>query len=140
MNYTNAKCFVDTSILLYQHGVNADEKSKIAANLVGELLLHGKLYLSTQVLQEFCYNALKKLGQPSEGVKVVLSDYLNANIVVNDAQSTREAIDISSTHQLSFWDSLIIAAASEARCKYLITEDLNHGQKIHGIKVINPFL
>jgi len=50
-----------------------------------------------------------------------------------------KAIDIFQKHKISFWDALIVSAASEARYRVLFTEDLNHGQKIEGVKIVNPF-
>jgi predicted nucleic acid-binding protein len=41
--------------------------------------------------------------------------------------------------QLSFWDSLIVAAAQVGQCKHLLTEDLEHGQDLDGMRVVNPF-
>ena len=50
-----------------------------------------------------------------------------------------QAIDISVISQLSFWDSLIIAAAEKAKCEFIISEDLNPEQTYRGVMVINPF-
>ena len=49
------------------------------------------------------------------------------------------AVDISAFHQLSFWDSLIISTAEAARCETLLTEDMNDGQIIEGVRIVNPF-
>ncbi|HNM24896.1 MAG TPA: hypothetical protein PKL15_05675 [Saprospiraceae bacterium] len=50
-----------------------------------------------------------------------------------------QAIDFSIIHQLSFWNALIVSAAQKANCSTLFTEDLNSGQIMAGIKIINPF-
>lgn len=140
MSFTNDKCFVDTNILLYQHSDTESNKREKAAELIEDLLLKNTLWLSTQVIQEFCFNSIKKFNQPVEWVRIVVGDYMHANIVVNDSNSALDALDIAKTYQLSYWDSLIINAAHYAKCKYLISEDLNHGQKIKGVKIINPFI
>ena len=49
------------------------------------------------------------------------------------------AVDISGFHQISFWDSLIISTAEAARCETLLTEDMNDGQIIEGVRIVNPF-
>ena len=49
------------------------------------------------------------------------------------------AVDSSAFHQLSFWDSLIISTAEAARCETLLTEDMNDGQIIEGVRIVNPF-
>jgi predicted nucleic acid-binding protein len=59
-------------------------------------------------------------------------------IVVN-TNIIEQAIDISIHNQISFWDGLIVATAESANCSMIITEDLNDGQIIRGIKIVNPF-
>ena len=49
-------------------------------------------------------------------------------------------MDISAFHQLSFWDSLIISTAEAARCETLLTEDMNDGQIIEGVRIVNPLV
>jgi predicted nucleic acid-binding protein len=62
-------------------------------------------------------------------------------IVVNSSiELFREALGIHARHQISWYDSLIVAAASEAHCSILYTEDLQHGAKIGGVRIENPFL
>ena len=51
----------------------------------------------------------------------------------------RLSLDIQSRYQFSFYDSLIVAAAVEAGCKTLYTEDLTHGQQVEGVIITNPF-
>jgi predicted nucleic acid-binding protein len=49
-----------------------------------------------------------------------------------------EAIDCSILHRISFWESLIIAAAQSAQCEKIWTEDLSDGQIIRGVRIENP--
>ena len=49
-------------------------------------------------------------------------------------------MDTSREAKISLWDSLIIEAARQAGCERVLTEDLTHGQVIHGVRVENPFL
>ena len=55
------------------------------------------------------------------------------------SEHMQRATDISAFHQLSFWDSLIISTAEAARCETLLTEDMNDGQIIEGVRIVNPF-
>ncbi len=59
--------------------------------------------------------------------------------VNNDLELIEQAIDISVISQISFWDSLIIAAAEKSNCEFVFSEDLNTGQTYRGVMVINPF-
>lgn len=52
----------------------------------------------------------------------------------------KDAIDVSLLNKISFWDALIVISAEIAKCTALITEDLNSGQIIKGVKIINPLL
>ena len=56
-----------------------------------------------------------------------------------DLELIEQAIDISVLSQISFWDSLVIAAAEKANCEYVVSEDLNTGQLYRGVKLLNPF-
>jgi len=49
------------------------------------------------------------------------------------------ASEISETWKLSFWDSMILAAAEQDGAGELLTEDLNHGQVVAGVKIVDPF-
>jgi predicted nucleic acid-binding protein len=63
----------------------------------------------------------------------------NIEVVQNGSAIIERGIDISIISQVSFWDALLIAAAESAHCAELITEDLNDGQIIDGVKIKNPF-
>jgi predicted nucleic acid-binding protein len=63
----------------------------------------------------------------------------NLEVVQNNSDIIERGIDISIISQISFWDALIIAAAEYSKCLEIITEDLNDGQIINGIKIRNPF-
>ena len=72
--------------------------------------------------------------------KNIIHNFRNMEIVNNDLELIEQAIDISIISQLSFWDSLIIAAAEKANCEFIFSEDLNNGQTYRGVTVINPFV
>lgn len=62
------------------------------------------------------------------------------HLVVVDLETLLAAIDLSRLHSFSFWDALIVRAASSAGCGLLLTEDLQHGQVVDGVRIENPFL
>jgi predicted nucleic acid-binding protein len=72
--------------------------------------------------------------------RVVLSRYLVWPIECNGAHNILRASEIQERYRLSFLDSLIVAAAASAGAGILYTEDLNHGEVIDGVEVVNPFL
>lgn len=56
-----------------------------------------------------------------------------------DVATYARALALQDRHRFSFYDSLIVAAALEAGCRRLLTEDLQHGQRIEGLRIENPF-
>jgi predicted nucleic acid-binding protein len=132
--------FVDTNVLIYA----ADESAEVTrkTRLARQLLRHRDLYLSVQVLNEFVVNARHpgKLNfDPQQEHEWVLR-WLLFPVAPLTAATFVEALSIHARHQLSHWDSLIIAAARESRCTVIYTEDLTHGRDYDGVTAVNPFL
>jgi predicted nucleic acid-binding protein len=133
------KVFFDANILVYAEDDKEPEKQKIARTLIREIGKSGGSVISTQVLQEFYNICTKKLKMNKLKVKNTLYTFTAMKIVQVNFDIIQQGIDISILSQISFWDGLIIAAAASANCGELITEDLNPGQIIRGVKVVNPF-
>jgi predicted nucleic acid-binding protein len=98
--------------------------------------------LSVQVLQEFYVTVTRKLVNPlsTKEARNIIRNYLNWPIEINDSLSVLNASRIEENYKLSFWDALIVAAASKANVSKILTEDLKSGQVIEGILIENPFL
>jgi predicted nucleic acid-binding protein len=64
---------------------------------------------------------------------------LSWQIEVNDPLSVLVASQIEGNYKISFWDALIVAAASKAKATRILTEDFQAGQTIEGVLIINPF-
>lgn len=95
-------------------------------------------FISTQVIQEFYVTITKKLGVDVITAKGLIHSLKHFEIVSITPDIINTAIDCNILNQISFWDSLIIASAEKAKCEFLFTEDLNEGQIINGIEVVNP--
>jgi predicted nucleic acid-binding protein len=98
--------------------------------------------LSTQVLQEFYVSATCKLSRPlsSERAESRVRDLSLLPLVRVDAPLILAAIARSRSLGFSFWDALILEAALAGGADRLLTEDLQHGQEVEGLRVENPFL
>jgi predicted nucleic acid-binding protein len=96
--------------------------------------------ISTQVMQEFYVAATRKLGVPPLAAKGVLKTFSVFDTVQVSPAIIQDAVDCSILNQLSFWDSLILAAAASAGCSTVLSEDMNPGQVVLGVKVQNPFV
>lgn len=136
------KFFVDTNILVYALDRTAGRKHDRALQLIERLWTSGQGVLSTQVLQELCVNLRRKVTPPlpPEQVRDVVQDYLSWEVVVNDAASIIQALEIEARSRISFWDALILNAAESCGATILYSEDLAPGQKYGSIEVVNPLV
>jgi predicted nucleic acid-binding protein len=108
---------------------------------VRDLLRTGHSFaISTQVCQELFVTAVAKCAVPALTVKEILRSLSWAELVTITAAHIEQAIDLHVLNQISFWDSLILSAAQSAKCSVLWTEDLNQGQTVGGVKIVNPFV
>ncbi|MHB0897238.1 MAG: PIN domain-containing protein [Spirochaetales bacterium] len=135
-----SKIFIDTNILVYTLDQKNIEKRDMARKIVKKVVESHQPVISTQVIKELYVVASNKLKADPIVVKNIIHNFHNMEIVNNDLDLIEQAIDISILSQLSFWDSLIIAAAEKANCEYVLSEDLNSGQNYRGIKLLNPFI
>jgi predicted nucleic acid-binding protein len=134
------RLFLDTNILVYAHDSGSPEKQKKSREIITQLADTGDGVVSTQVMQEFYVAATRKLGVDPLVAKGVLKTFAVFEIVQVSTMLIQEAIDCSILNQISFWDSLILAAAASAGCATVISEDLNARQSILGVKILNPFM
>src|SRR5215469_12562353 len=137
-----AKVFVDSNILVYAHDADARHRQRIAAARLKALWEEQLGCISTQVLQEFYVTVTQKLGKPlsTSYARDIVRDYAQWVASPTTAQTVIRASEIGEVWKLSFWDSLILAAAEEQDCSTVLTEDLNPGQTVVGIQIVNPFL
>jgi predicted nucleic acid-binding protein len=135
----SGKLFIDTNVIVYALD-NADTvKRDRCRAILRAAALSGRGVVSTQVLQELFVVATRKLGIDSLDAKAIVAAQENFEVVVITPTLIREAIDCSVISRISFWDALIAVAAESAVCAFLVTEDMNDGQSIRGVKISNPF-
>ena len=138
MSFMSGKVFLDANILVYAQDAGSPEKQRKSRQVIEELAASGDGVISTQVMQEFYVAATRKLKVQPLAAKGVLKAFAVFEIVQVTPELIQEAIDCSILNELSFWDSLILAAAAAAGCSTAYSEDLNTGQTILGVKVQNP--
>lgn len=139
----SARFFLDTNIFVYSLDRNSPVKSQKASKLVREGLTTQKGIVSYQVIQEFLNVALKRSQQPikTADAEFYLVSILYPLLSVHSSQALfADALRLHDGNALAWYDSLIVAAAIQAKCEILYTEDLHHGQKFGALKVVNPFL
>jgi predicted nucleic acid-binding protein len=134
-----ATVFVDTNVLLYALDRTDLKKQERARAWRTELWERKCGRISVQVLQEFYANILRKWPSVTELARSEIRNLLAWRPVIIDAELLEHGWKIQDRYQLSFWDALIVAAAKSSACRFLLTEDLQEGQELEGITVIDPF-
>jgi predicted nucleic acid-binding protein len=137
---TDPPVFVDSNVFLYAVDEANPRKQAAARKWRSELWKNRRGRISFQVLGEFYVNAVRKRPAAREEARAEVRDLLSWNPVVADAALLERGWKLQDRYGLSYWDALIVAAAKVASCRYLLTEDLQPGQKLDGIEVVNPFL
>jgi predicted nucleic acid-binding protein len=134
------KVFVDTNVLIYAHDVDAREKHLRARDILRALWNEETGVVSPQVLQEFYVNVTRKIATPisKTSARSVVENYGGWCIDMSPAEIFT-AFRIEDASRIGFWDALIVASAIRAGAKLILSEDLNAGQTISGIRIENPF-
>lgn len=127
--------FFDTNVLIY--AISSDPRRANA-----DLVLREGGVISVQVLNEFANVCRRKLGQDWPRIEAALTTFRDIfdDILPLTLETHAIAIALSSNDGLSFYDALIVAAALEAGCDKLYSEDLQQGRKFGELVIINPFL
>ena len=135
------KSFVDTNVLIYAHDVDAKAKHEIAKTVLRELWSSRTGVLSMQVLQEFYVNVTRKIRHPisREAARLVVNTYA-IWCIDTTATEIASAFRVEDQSHVNFWDALIVAAALKGGATRILSEDLNPGQRISGIRIENPFV
>ncbi len=131
--------FVDTNVFLYALD-EADRTKQDAARLWrAEMWKSQRGRTSFQVLEEFYAKVVKKWPDAQDRARAEIRDLLAWQPVKIDGSVIEQAWKIQDRYRFSFWDSLIVASAKAASCRYLLTEDMQNNQMVDGIRVVNPF-
>jgi len=133
--------FVDTNVLVYAHDRSESRRQAVAQALLGALWRNRTGILSTQVLQEFYVVVTRKSDPPMRRVaaREIVALYGEWPIVQLDVALILAASQLEERHGLSFWDALIVEAARRSGATVLLTEDLQSGREIGGVRIENPF-
>jgi predicted nucleic acid-binding protein len=132
-------CFVDANVFIYVRDARDARKQARAVDWI-EALWHNRLgRTSIQALAEVYAVATRKLGIAPEGAWHYVERYFSWNPFAVDEAVLRRAREIEQRYRLSWWDSLIVAAAQLQDCVLLLTEDLQDGVKLGAVTVRNPF-
>jgi predicted nucleic acid-binding protein len=138
----SAEFFLDTNVLIYAF-TDQDARKKVRSRELHELALaDGRGVISFQVVQEFLNAALKKF--PGRFNDDDLREFLDTVLwplcaVLPSRELYASSLRLRAETGFSFYDSMIIAAALEAGCKTIYSEDLQSNRRLHGLEINNPF-
>jgi predicted nucleic acid-binding protein len=139
MKSMSERRFLDTNVLVYADDSRYPEKQKRAVELIDQALRENALVLSAQVLQEYFVAITGKLGVPVPIARSQVSLYRLTDVILPDVDDILAAIDLHQLRGFSFWDCLVIRTALIGRCSVLYSEDLQHGQRIDSLTIVDPF-
>lgn len=139
---SGAEFFLDTNVLVYLVDRRHPAKQAVAQQLVSAALAERSGVISFQVVQETLQALTRKARQvlPATDAAELLHAVLLPLWHVHPSASLYEhALHVQTRQGFSFYDSLVVASALQAGCKRLLTEDLQHGQKVGTLRIENPF-
>jgi predicted nucleic acid-binding protein len=139
----SAEYFIDTNLFIYQLEASDERKSAIADRIIRKGIETRNACVSFQVVQECLNTVLRKAEIPlsTDETKQYLDNVLAPLYRVPAGLSLyRRALDLQSRYRYGFYDSLVIAAALDAGCTRLYSEDLQNGQRIEGLTINNPIV
>ena len=133
--------FVDTNILVYARDKSESAKQPLAREWLEHLWKTQQGRISIQVMQEY-YQVVTRRLQPGLMRSIAqedIRDLMTWGPVAVDRQVLEQAWVAEEQFGLSWWDALIVGAARKAGCRYLLTEDLQNGQDLDGLTIVDPF-
>ncbi len=139
----SVECFIDTNLFIYQLEASDERKSATADRIISKGIESHNACISFQVVQECLNTVLRKAEIPlsTDETRQYLDNVLAPLYRVSARISLyRRALDLQVRYRYGFYDSLIVAAALDAGCTRLYSEDLQDGQRIEGLTIENPFL
>jgi predicted nucleic acid-binding protein len=133
--------FLDTNVLVYAYDADAGSKHEAANALIVDLWEQDAGVISTQVLQEFYVTVTRKLPKPlaRRTAREIVGTYEAWATHRPDLTDIVAASELEERHRLAFWDALIVVSAQRSGAGTLLSEDLQHGRRIAGVTISNPF-
>jgi len=134
------KVFVDTNVLLYFHDKSASAKADRTLDWIYALTESRAACINLQVLNELTHVLLRKRWFPSDEDTFYAVDQLSAwGDKPITGNTVFEARRLHLRHHYSWWDCLLLASALELGCTHFLSEDLQDGQRIDTLTIVDPF-
>jgi predicted nucleic acid-binding protein len=134
------RTFLDTNVLVYAEDRSNPAKQETAIDLILEHRRQRTGVVSLQVLQEFFVTVTNKLKLDVGIARYKVEFHSRFDVAEPTVQDLLAAIDLHRLHGFSFWDALVLRMAKQTGCRILLSEDMQHGQVIDGVRIVNPFI
>lgn len=134
------RTFLDTNVLVYCDDESEPAKQQRALEVLDEHTRARTGVVSLQVLQEYFVTACRKLGLDAGSARRKVEIFAMLDVAEPKVNDILAAIDLHRLHGFSYWDALVLRMAKQAGCSVILTEDMQHGQMIDGVRIVNPFL
>jgi predicted nucleic acid-binding protein len=134
-------CFVDANVFVYARDARDADKQTRAIEWIALLWRERSGRTSVQVLSEYYAVATRKLVPriPGEEAWEDVRELFAWGPHAADEMLLRRAREIEQRWHLSWWDSMIVAAAQLQDCALLLSEDFQDGAVFGGVTVRSPF-
>lgn len=130
---------IDTNVLAYAEGLNGATKRDASLSVL-DALAPETTFIPVQTLAELYSVLVRKAGRsPRDASAAVLSWGDAFPLIESSNDVLLAATDLAGAHQLGIWDALILSAAADARCRLLLSEDLQNGFTWRGVTIANPY-
>jgi predicted nucleic acid-binding protein len=130
---------LDTNILAYAEGVNGADRKRTALDILRGFTAE-ELMLPVQALGELFVVLTRKAGRTAADARAAALAWSDSYPLIGTTPSVMlEAMEIVTTHRLALWDSVMLAAAAQADCRLLLSEDMQDGFTWRSVTVRNPF-
>ncbi|WP_041856023.1 PIN domain-containing protein [Candidatus Korobacter versatilis] len=129
---------LDTNVLFYAEGLNGEVKQRAILDIL-TALPQDRIVVPVQCLGEFFHALVRKGGYSRREAQLAVMAVQDSTAVADTtAEVLLAAADLAAQHQFTIWDSVVMAAASRAGCRLLLSEDLQDGFTWSGLTIANP--
>ena len=130
---------LDTNVLAYAEGVNGEGRKRTALAILQDYSAN-EVMVPVQALGELFVVLTRKAKRDAADARSAVLGWSDSYPLIETTPAVViEAMELATTHRLAFWDSVMLAAAAQADCRVLLSEDMQHGFTWRGVTIRNPF-
>lgn len=131
---------LDTNVLVYAEGVNGEARRDVTQRIILELKAE-EIVIPVQALGELFNVLTRKARWPTVQARNAVLGWHNSYQVADTSPAVLlEAMEVTVAHQFALWDAMMLAAAAQAGCRLLLSEDMHDGFTWRGVTLRNPFV